>query len=137
VQSYGHEAVPTYVLIHPATGRQVEGLDSMVWSPDSTRIATVAPSWDNCAEGGVARLTIWHLTDTLPVREYEITPWRCEHVAAWAPTDPHWETSDVLAYTRVNFPRAGDTEAMAAESLWTKQPVRLTLRSGKWTAIEP
>ena len=135
VQSNGHEAVPSYILIHPTTGRRVEGVDSMTWSPDSTRIATVGESWDNCSEGNPARLTVWRLTDTLPIREYDVTPWqRCQSVAAWAPTDPHWESSDVLDFTRVDFPRSPHLTSMVPDSLWVKRAMKLVLRSGQWTA---
>lgn len=134
VQSNGHEAVPSYILIHPTTGRRVEGVDSMTWSPDSTRIATVAEGWDNCSEGGGGRLTVWRLTDTLPIREYDVAPWQCTHTAAWAPTDPHWESSDVLDFTRVDFPRSPHLTSMVPDSLWVKRAMKLVLRSGQWTA---
>jgi len=135
VQSNGHEAVPSYILVSPATGRQVSGLDSTAWSPDSTRIATVAESWDNCSEGGLGRIAIWRLTDTLPVREYEETPWRCERGAAWAPTDPRWTDSRSVEFTRVDFPAANEGEAMPAQRLWKKRRVRLVLEAGRWVPI--
>jgi hypothetical protein len=97
---YGHEAPPTYFVMSGRDGRAITiGDNTPLFSPDSTSFAVDSPNWDNCTEDSGASLSVWRLTDSLPVREWGIDSGDCDQKRGWGATDLEWRSRDTLSFT--------------------------------------
>jgi len=136
VESNGHETSPEYIFLNPRTGREVVAADRPVFSRDSTRFVTASDSWDNCTELD-PRLEVWRMTDSVPVREWQLHPWNCKTQSGWGPTAPRWRGPDTLAFTR-NDMTAHYVPGGSYPSIEYRKRPMLAVRNGRaWRIVTP
>jgi hypothetical protein len=82
--------------VNAATGHGFDTVGEPIFSPDGKRIASSIYAMETCEIN--ARLEIYRLTDSIPVRELEIEPRDCLTDIGWAPHELRWLAADTLAF---------------------------------------
>ena len=93
-----------------------------------------AESWDNCSEANGPLVEVWRMTDSLPVREWQLKPYACANAPPepWGFITPRWHGPDTLELTRIELlPGAHDTDP----SRYSRQPVFAARASGGWRLL--
>jgi hypothetical protein len=132
IESHGHEALPSWILMNARTGRAVINVDSVIPSPDSSLFVAVPQDWKNCTEGHGAAFAIWRLTDSIAVRAVSAEGGNCSGHAGWAALDPRWRGNDTVEFTRIDFPAPPEGAYMAPDSTFRQRRALAFREKGQW-----
>jgi hypothetical protein len=124
LEEYGHETYPRAIILNRRTGQMVSTSRSLLFSADGSHFAVADADWQNCTELDQPGMEVWRMTDSVPVREWKLTPWACKTRSGWGPTDPSWRGSDSLDFVR-------------NEISHDKSSVRAVRDNGRWHLDPP
>lgn len=124
IQGYESGAVE---LINGVTGNSVTVADHPILSPDGSRFAVAAASYETCE--GRTQLDVWRIAEPLPVREWTVEPFDCGRDTGWWPVDVRWRSADTVSFLRSAL-RADSLRRRGGESDATR--AWLVRRAGVW-----
>jgi hypothetical protein len=81
-----------------------------VMSPDATRFTVVVDlgmgTWDRVTTCfGQSEVTVWRMTDSVPVKEFAVDAFDCNTGRGWGPSAPVWRSADTISFMRKTFSR--------------------------------
>ena len=117
-------------MIDGRTGDTIEFEEVPLFSPDSMRFAENSPSWMDCELGSGATLTVWRLTNGLPVQEFELRSWDCGAKSGWAADSLRWRSPDTLSFIRHDISDSGHVRGLT-------RPQFLVKSDSTWRLVLP
>ncbi len=117
-----------------ASGRAVAIAAPPVAGPGERYFATAELGLNVC-EANTSNLEIWRLTDSLPLREWNLEPWDCGKETGWGPSSPTWVSADTLRFTHVD--PAEPTAPGTAPNERREHRAMVVHRGTRWVLVDP